>query len=48
MPSDRIDEPMLAAGGVPLQEAVTGAEAKPASSAAQLLRQKNFLAIEIG
>ena len=43
MPSDRINEPILADGGVPFQEAVTGAEVKSASPAAQLLRQKNFL-----
>jgi ABC-type dipeptide/oligopeptide/nickel transport system permease subunit len=44
VPSERMDEPLLAGGVVPLEVAVAGAGDKPASPLAQLLRQKNFLA----
>jgi len=44
MPTDRMDEPLLAAGGVvPLDVAVAGTEDEPTSSRAALLRQGNFV-----
>lgn len=46
MPGERMDEPLLAGGVIPVEVAVAGAglQDKPASRLSQLLRQKNFLA----
>lgn len=43
MPTDRMDEPLLAGGVAPLEVAVAGVEDKPASRRAGLLRQGNFV-----
>jgi ABC-type dipeptide/oligopeptide/nickel transport system permease subunit len=44
MPGERMDEPLLAGGAVPVEVAVVSLPDKPASRRSQLLRQKNFLA----
>ncbi len=44
MSTDRMDEPLLAGGVVPLEVGAAGAEDKPASRRAGLLRQGNFVA----
>jgi ABC-type dipeptide/oligopeptide/nickel transport system permease subunit len=44
VPNERMDEPLLAGGVLPIEVAVAGTQDRPASAMAQLLRQKNFLA----
>jgi ABC-type dipeptide/oligopeptide/nickel transport system permease subunit len=43
VPTDRVDDPLLAGGALPLEVTVPGAEDEPASSRAGVLRQGNFV-----